>query len=134
MTTAELLVRLAGVHSLGFALFHLAFWRLFGWKRELASVSAANRAIMQILNLRVTYMRLGMGVIALAFTSDLVDTHLGLVLLCFMTLFWVGRTIEQFVFLRINDWRVHLLTGLFVLGAALHAMPMWLGFMASISR
>ncbi|WP_313251734.1 hypothetical protein [Stenotrophomonas sp.] len=134
MTTAELLVHLAGVHSLGFAAFHLAFWRLFGWKRELAQLSTANRAIMQILNLRVIYVFLGMGVIALAFTSDLVDTRLGVVLLCFMAVFWLGRALEQFVFLRINDWRVHLLTGLFVLGAVLHAVPMWLGFMRAISH
>ncbi|MBD9536303.1 hypothetical protein IB227_10635 [Stenotrophomonas sp. STM01] len=134
MTTAELLVRLAGVHSLGFAAFHLAFWRLFGWKRELAQLSTANRAILQILNLRVIYVFLGMGVIALAFTSDLVDTRLGVVLLCFMAVFWLGRALEQFVFLRINDWRVHLLTGLFVLGAVLHAVPMWLGFMRAISH
>lgn len=134
MTTAELLVRLAGVHSLAFAAFHLAFWRLFGWKRELTQLSTANRAIMQILNLRVIYVFLGMGVIALAFTPDLVDTRLGVVLLCFMAVFWLGRALEQFVFLRINDWRVHLLTGLFVLGAVLHAVPMWLGFMRAISH
>lgn len=134
MTTTELLVRLAGIHSLGFAAFHLAFWRLFGWKRELAQLGTANRAIMQILNLRVIYVFLGMGMIALIFAPDLVDTRLGVVLLGFMAVFWVGRTLEQFVFLRINDWRVHLLTGLFVLGAALHAVPMWLGFMRAISR
>ncbi|WP_414614655.1 hypothetical protein [Stenotrophomonas geniculata] len=134
MTTPELLVRLAGIHSLGFATFHLAFWRLFGWKRELARLGTANRAIMQILNLRVIYVFLGMGLIALIFAPDLVDTRLGVVLLGFMAVFWVGRTLEQFVFLRINDWRVHLLTGLFVLGAALHAVPMWLGFMRAISR
>lgn len=134
MTTAELLVRLAGVHSLAFAAFHLAFWRLFGWKRELTQLSTANRAILQILNLRVIYVFLGMGVIALAFTPDLVDTRLGVVLLCFMAVFWLGRALEQFVFLRINDWRVHLLTGLFVLGAVLHAVPMWLGFMRAISH
>ncbi|MDH1793357.1 hypothetical protein N5D45_16195 [Stenotrophomonas sp. GD03819] len=124
-------MRLAGIHSLGFAAFHLAFWRLFGWKRELAQLGMANRAIMQILNLRVIYVFLGMGLI---FAPDLVDTRLGVVLLGFMAVFWVGRTLEQFVFLRINDWRVHLLTGLFVLGAALHAVPMWLGFMRAISR
>ncbi|CAH0065761.1 MAG TPA: hypothetical protein DIC54_08760 [Pseudomonas sp.] len=134
MTTTELLVRLAGIHSLGFAAFHLVFWRLFGWKRELAQLGTANRAIMQILNLRVIYVFLGMGLIALIFAPDLVDTRLGVVLLGFMAVFWVGRTLEQFVFLRINNWRVHLLTGLFVLGAALHAVPMWLGFMRAISR
>ena len=35
---------------------------------------------------------------------------------------WVPS--EQFVFLRIHDWRVHLLSALFALGAALHAVPL----------
>ncbi len=134
MEIAELMVRLGGLHSLGFAVFHLAFWKLFGWTRGLATLHPANRAILQILNLRLVYVFLGMGAISLAFTADLVHTRLGIALLCFMALFWVGRTIEQFVFLRINDWRVHLLTGLFVLGTALHAVPVWLGFMHSINR
>lgn len=134
MDSAEWMVRFGGLHSLGFAAFHLTFWRLFGWKHELVRVSVANRAIMQILNLRLIYVFFGMGSIALAFAPELVGTRLGHVLLCFMTLFWVGRTIEQLVLLRINDWRVHLLTGLFVLGAALHAVPLWLGFMRYISR
>ncbi|WP_182334969.1 hypothetical protein [Stenotrophomonas acidaminiphila] len=124
MDTAELLVRLGGVHSLGFAAFHLAFWRLFDWKRDLAGNSRANRAIMQILNLRLVYVFLGMGALALAFGRELPATPLGRALLGFMALFWVGRMLEQFVFLRIHDWRVHLLSALFALGAALHAVPL----------
>jgi len=126
MDTAGLLVRLGGVHSLGFAAFHLAFWKLFDWKRDLARNSPANRAIMQILNLRLVYVFLGMGALGLAFGGELAATPLGRALLGFIALFWVGRTVEQFVFLRIHDWRVHLLSALFVLGAALHAVPLWL--------
>ena len=40
-------------------------------------------------------------------------SRLGRSLLAAMSLFWVGRTIEQFIFLRINDRRVHALTALF---------------------
>ena len=134
MQTSEWMLRLGGLHCLGFALFHLAFWRLFGWKHELAKLSPANRAIMQILNLRLVYVFLGMGALSLAFSDELLDTRLGHVILAFMALFWLGRSIEQLVFLRINDWRVHLLTALFVLGAVLYAVPLWQGFSLYISR
>lgn len=126
MDAAELVVRLGGLHSLGFALFHLAFWKLFDWKRDLARNSLANRAILQILNLRLIYVFVGVGVACFVFAHELVATPLGRALLGFMSLFWVGRAIEQFVFLRIDDWRVHVLTALFVLGAVLFAAPLWL--------
>jgi len=126
METAELLVRLAGAHSLGFAAFHLAFWKLFDWKRDLARNHRANRAIMQILNLRLIYVFLGAAAACFFFTRELIATPLGNAVLGFLALFWVGRTVEQFVFLRIDDVRVHALTGLFVLGAALFAAPLFL--------
>ena len=44
-----------------------------------------------------------------------------------LALFWLGRTLEQLVFLRINDLRVHVLTVLFVVGAALFAAPSLIG-------
>ena len=119
----DLLVQLCGTHSFAFAAFHLAFWRLFDWKRELLKVGLPTRAITQILNLRLIYFFLGIGVLCFAFTRELHATPLGRVLLAFMSLFWVGRTIEQFVFLRINKPLVHVLTALFVIGAILFALP-----------
>lgn len=38
-----------------------------------------------------------------------------------MATFWIARTIEQFVFVRIDHPLVHVLTASFVLGAALFA-------------
>ncbi|MBM7093101.1 hypothetical protein JTP67_32280, partial [Streptomyces sp. S12] len=58
------------------------------------------------------------------FAEELHSTALGRAVLLGMSLFWVGRTIEQFVFLRINRPMVHVLTALFVLGAVLFAMPL----------
>lgn len=124
---AETLVRLAGIHSLGFAAFHLAFWRLFDWKRELRKVALPTRAVTQILNLRLTYVFLGAGAACFVFTDQLLRTPLGRAMLGFMAVFWLGRTIEQFVFLRVNDVRVHVLTLLFALGAALFAAPLLIG-------
>ncbi|WP_374012182.1 hypothetical protein [Pseudoxanthomonas koreensis] len=115
---------LCAVHSFGFAAFHLAFWKLFGWKRELAKVGLPTRAITQILNLRLVYVFLGVGTACLLLPAELRGTTLGRGLLGFMVLFWVGRTVEQLVFLRVNHRLVHLLTGLFVLGAVLFALPL----------
>ena len=120
----DLLVQLCGLHSFAFALFHLAFWKLFDWKRELQKVGLPTRAVTEILNLRLIYVFLGIGALCFVFTRELHTTPLGRAVLVFMSLFWVGRTIEQFVFLRINKPFVHTLTVLFVLGAILFALPL----------
>ncbi|HYM87176.1 MAG TPA: hypothetical protein VET30_10630 [Pseudoxanthomonas sp.] len=120
----DLLVQLCGLHSFAFALFHLAFWKLFDWKHELQKVGLPTRAITQILNLRLIYFFLGIGVLCFVFTGELHATPLGRALLLFMSLFWVGRTIEQFLFLRINKPLVHVLTVCFVIGAILFALPL----------
>ncbi|WP_149194819.1 hypothetical protein [Luteimonas suaedae] len=120
----EWLILLCGLHSLGFALFHLAFWKLFGWKHELRKAALPTRAITQILNLRLIYVFAGIAAICFLFPTELRATPLGRALLLFMALFWVGRTIEQFVFLRVNHPLVHALTGTFVLGAILFALPL----------
>nr|WP_219339828.1 hypothetical protein [Luteimonas salinisoli] len=119
------MVLACGVHSLGFALFHAAFWKLFDWKYELRKVALPTRAITQILNLRLIYVFSGIAALCFLFPADMAGTRLGRALLLFMALFWVGRTIEQCVFLRVNHPLVHALTALFVLGAVLFALPVF---------
>lgn len=121
---AEWLIVAGGVHSLAFAAFHMAFWRLFDWRRSLATANRADRAILQILNLRLIYVFLCMAALCFGFTTQLHATALGRAILAGMSLFWVGRTIEQFIFLRIDRVLVHVLTALFVVGAALFALPL----------
>ncbi|RDZ29464.1 hypothetical protein [Lysobacter silvisoli] len=115
---------LCGLHSLAFALFHMAFWKLFRWRQSLRTATVADRAILQILNLRLIYVLLGVAALCFFYTDELQGTALGRALLAGMSLFWVGRTVEQFVFLRINRPLIHVLTALFVLGAALFALPL----------
>lgn len=122
--SAHTWIVLGGLHSLAFAGFHLAFWNLFRWRDTLKTATVADRAILQILNLRLIYVFLGVAVLCFGYTDELHTSALGRALLAGMSLFWVGRTIEQFVFLRVNRPLVHLLTALFVLGAVLFAMPL----------
>ncbi len=121
----QTLIGLCGLHSLGFALFHLAFWKLFDWPQSLQATGVANRAIMQIANLRLVYVFLGIAALGFVFPQQLAGTPLGRALLLGMSGFWIGRTIEQFVFVRINTAVVHVLTAAFVLGAVLFALPLF---------
>lgn len=122
--SAPVWIWLCGLHSLAFAVFHMAFWKLFRWRQSLKTATVADRAILQILNLRLIYVLLGVAALCFFYTDELHDSALGRALLAGMSLFWAGRTIEQFVFLRINRPLVHALTALFVLGAVLFAMPL----------
>ncbi|KRD34287.1 hypothetical protein ASE35_11255 [Lysobacter sp. Root916] len=122
--SAHTWIWLGGLHSLAFAGFHLAFWKLFRWRDTLKTATVADRAILQILNLRLIYVFLAVAVLCFFYTDELQTSALGHAVLAGMSLFWVGRTIEQFVFLRINRPLVHALTALFVLGAVVFAMPL----------
>lgn len=115
---------LCALHSLGFALFHLGFWRLFGWPRTLQSTTPANRAILQIANVQLIWIFASIGLLCLLYPEELVATPPGRAVLVGMAIFWTIRFIAQFVWLRVRHPMVPLLTALFALGALLFAAPL----------
>jgi hypothetical protein len=119
------IVFLCGWYSLGLALFHLSFWKIFGWREELKKASIATRAMLQIFNLRLIYLFLLVAYLCFEFPEDLYRTPLGRAFLGGMCLFWVGRLIEQFVFLRYRHMLIHTLSVVFLIGAALFAAALW---------
>jgi len=117
------IVYLCGSHSILFALFHAVFWELFNWPKELKAISRENAAILQILNIRMIYIFLFTGFLCFFFPKDLYTTSLGKAFMVGMAVFWIGRTMEQFIFLRNNHWLVHVLTVLFVTGVIIFLLP-----------
>lgn len=117
------ILMLCGLHSFGFAAFHLAFWSLFRWPKTLESTTLANRAILQIANIQLIWVFLCVGGVCLRFPDALIETALGRAVMLGMSGFWIVRLIQQFVFLRMHHPLVHALTALFVLGAFLFALP-----------
>ena len=115
---------LCALHSFGFALFHLGFWRLFGWPRTLQSTTLPNRAIVQIANVQLVWVFTGIGLLCLLYPWELVATPLGRAVLMGMALFWAIRVVGQFVWLRVRHPMVHVLTALFALGTFLFAAPL----------
>lgn len=121
--TDHTIIWLGGLYCVGFAVFHSQFWRLFDWKNELAKLSKPNKAIMQIANFRLIYFFLFAAAICFVFPDELSTTSLGHFFLIGMSLFWLGRTVEQFIFLKIDHPMAHLLTYLFIIGAIMFAIP-----------
>lgn len=119
--TGHWLVLAAGVHAAGFAAFHVAFWRLFGWPGTLRDTTFANRAILQIANVQLIVVFGVFAALCFAFTDAVAGTPLGRAVLGGMALFWIVRVVVQCVWLRVSRPMVHVLTALFVLGAALCA-------------
>jgi len=115
---------MCGVYNIGFALFHIGFWKIFHWNTELKKISFANKAIMQILNIQIIYYFFFTAVICFVFPTELVTTKFGNWFLAATSLFWLIRTLQQFIFLRANHYKIHLLTFIFLIGTILFSLPL----------
>ena len=114
---------LCGLYCIGMAIFHMMFAKIFDWKQDLQKLQLANRAIIQIANLRLIYFFIFVAILCFIFPKELTTTSFGRFFMVGMSVFWFTRTIEQFIFLRINHPMVHLLTYLFLVGAILFVAP-----------
>jgi len=113
---------LCGLYSLAFAVFHIGFWKIFKWNGELRKLSFANKGIMQILNVQIIYYFLFVAFVCFYFPTELLASKPGNIFAS-SSLFWFIRTIQQFVFLRTNHYKVHILTIIFVIGTILFMLP-----------
>ena len=123
MSMDATMIFLCGCYCVGMAIFHAFFTKLFDWKNELAKMNVANKAIIQIANLRLIYLFVFVALICFIFREDLASTSLGRFFMIGMSVFWFTRMIEQFIFLKVNHPLVHLLTYLFLIGAILFLVP-----------
>jgi len=112
-----------GLYNIGFAIFHLAFWKIFKWDSDLKKLTFANKAIMQILNVQIFYYFIFVACICFIFPVESLTTKLGNVFLAGNAIFWLIRNIQQFFFLRLNHYKIHILTFIFLLGTMLFAWP-----------
>jgi len=125
------LLIIGGFHSLFFAVFHCLFGDKLHWKSQLAKLDNTNNAVMQILNLRIIFVFGFHAFLCFYFPNELLTSGLGKAVLLGSSLFWIGRTVEQFWFRKlepITDPISIFLTVLFVLGSVLYLVPLYNGF------
>jgi hypothetical protein len=114
------LIIAGGVYDLGFAIFHLTFWKAFRWKEDLAKISRLNSGIFQIINLCLTFVFFLMAYISFFHVNDLATTGLGMALLIGFALFWFLRMVEQIIFFGFKRRVSILFTTLFLLGCLIY--------------
>lgn len=107
----------AGLIDLGFAAFHAAFWRLFGWPERLAPAGSLNSAITQTLNVMLAFVFLAYGgaLVWLAGQGG-APTLLPLA----GGLFWLLRLCLQLLWFDTRPVASRIITAMFALAAALH--------------
>jgi len=117
------IIFVGGVYNLGFAIFHLMFWRLFRWNRNLASLTPINRSIMQILNLCLIFVFLAMAYISFFHSPELIQTSLGKTTLIVFSLFWFLRMVEQVIFFGVKSKVSVVFILVFLLGSVIYLVP-----------
>ena len=120
---AEVSLIAGGVFNLGFTIFHLFFWKLFDWKKDLASLTPVNRSVMQILNLCLTFMIFVMSYVSLFLPREMLATNLGRSLLVAFALFWFLRMLEQIFVFEVKGRLSVVFTLIFLLGSILYIIP-----------
>ncbi len=120
----ETLIVAGGVFSAAFAVFHLFFWKLFRWKTDLATLTSLNRAIVQILNLCLTFVFVIFAYLSLAHSVELLATKLGHSLLFLIAVFWYLRAVEQVLFFGLRRPLSIMFFVLFLVGGLLYALPL----------
>lgn len=123
--TPEASIIMGGIFNSAFFLFHLLFWRIFDWKRDLASLRFVNRQVMQILNLCLTFVFLMFACISFFHAEELLKTGLGRSLLLLISVFWFLRAAEQAIFFGLRQLLSIAFFTAFLAGGLLYAYP-WL--------
>lgn len=118
------LIFIGGLYCLIFAIFHLAFWKLFEWKTELPKLKPVNRGVIQVLNLRLTYVFLVVSFISFFFADDLINTKLGNFILGSISIFALMRAVEQLIFWKIEKIGIAFFF-VFLIGAGIFAVPLF---------
>ena len=119
----ESLLVIGGIYNLLFAVvFHLLFWKIFNWKNDLASLTSVNRAIMQVINLCLTFVFIIFGVISLLHPDQMISTELGQTLTGLIAVFWFLRAIEQVAFFKLKNWISWAFLLIFLIGTGLYGV------------
>jgi magnesium-transporting ATPase (P-type) len=96
MKTQIILLRITGIISFIFMLFHFAFYKLFDWENTLHCLSQANRAIMLTYHYASILITGFMSIILIFQAKVLLISQLKYSILSLFALFYLIRIITEF--------------------------------------
>ena len=121
---ATYFVYAGGAFMAALAVFHLMFWRLFRWKSQLAHLHPVNRAVMQVLNLVLTFVFVLVACLCFFHAEELIGTALGRSVLAGLSALLLFRMTLQPVFFSARAPLSWGFTGLFLVGSVIFGIPL----------
>ena len=116
--TNETILYIGGIYNIAFIIFHLFFWKIFKWEKDLKRLSFTNGNILQILNLSLTFCFVIFAYLSFLYNHELISTPLGNIILKLIAFFWFFRALQQIYFFGIKN----VISFLFVIGFLLGAV------------
>ncbi len=109
---------IAAAYDFGVGLFHLMFWRLFGWPARLLQAGRVNTAVTQTLNIMLTYV---LFTYAMALTYMVIEARPHAALLWAGAGFWGLRAVLQPILFQLRPGLNGGVSAVWLIGAGLHA-------------
>ena len=120
----KILLMIGGFFWLAIFVFHIFFWKLFDWQKDLENLTKTNKAIMQVLNLCLMLVFLIFAYVSIFNSDELLTTNLGKSVLVGMILFAIFRAVEQVIFFDLKYYFSKLFLGVILFGAILYLIPL----------
>jgi hypothetical protein len=123
--TKFLLIRIAGMVSGLFFLFHIGFYWLFNWSQSLLSLNSGDRAIMLTFNLVVILFLLYSAILSLGHTRELIKTTVGKSVLIFFAAFYIARILCEFLYFGFRFLESVVVISICLIPAVCFALPVF---------
>jgi len=124
--TKILLIRIAGVVSILFTLFHAGFYWIFKWSQTLTMMNPIDKGILLTFNLIGVILLLYSVILSFGYARQLIETTVGKSLLLFFTVFYVIRIFSEFVYFGFHMPSSVLIIALCLIPAICFGLPVFL--------
>ncbi|MCB9209558.1 MAG: hypothetical protein H6609_09260 [Ignavibacteriales bacterium] len=119
----ETILYLGGIYNVILIIFHLSFWKIFKWEKELKRMNFLNGNVYQILNISLTFAFVIFAYLSFFYNNELLSTPLGIITLKLIAFFWFFRALQQIYFFGIKDKISFLFFIGFLMGALFYILP-----------
>lgn len=126
--TNEIVLTVGGVYIVALIIFHLLFWKLFSWNKDLKRITPINRATMQVMNIALILIFTIFAYISFFHTNELLTTSLGKTLLLLIGFLWLFRALLQIIFYGLKNKISLLFFIYFFFGGIIYLYPIVRGF------
>jgi len=119
------LIFIGGVLNLLLGIFHVFFWKIFGWPETVACLEQPNLGILYALNAHSTMVIFFFAFISLKYRDELLISGPGRAAAWFIALFYLLRAVDEFIFFPMEGASTVIFAVVIALIGLVYAVPLW---------